>query len=119
MPSGHSWAGSHLTGNTELLHLSPCPPISPLCPFIVHSDELTGQITDIENSIVFMACNVHCRLLHQPSSSAWVAIAWFGVNQTALDKAGAFWRGKVALEAQWVGMADSSGIPFLICKTGQ
>lgn len=58
-------------------------------------------------------------MLHQPPSSAWVALAWFGVSQTALGNAGAFWREKDALEAPWVDMADSPGILFLICKTGQ
>lgn len=63
-----------------------------------------------------MACS---ELLHQAPSSAWAAPAWFGVSQTALDKAGAFSWGKFALEAPWVGMADNCGIPLLICKTGQ
>jgi len=58
-------------------------------------------------------------VLHQPLSSGWVAIAWFGVKKTAVSKAGAFQRRKVALAALWVDMADGSVHRFLTCKMGQ
>lgn len=77
----------------------------------------------LEHPIFSMAHNIHSvpqgRLLHQTLSSGWVAIARFGVNKTALNKAGIFWRGKFALAALWVDMADSSVLSFLTCKTGQ